>query len=112
PGTRSVAVTGQLMTRLQHERWPGNVAEINDLLVEMLRATDGDQLDISDLPTRFGRGLRRRLTPMEWVERGAIVQALRAAEGRKDVAATSLGISRASIYRKIRLFEIAPDDYI
>ncbi|MFG1905157.1 sigma-54-dependent Fis family transcriptional regulator [Kribbella sp. NPDC048928] len=112
PGTRSVAVTGQLMTRLQHEPWPRNVAEVNDLLAEMLRATDGDKLDISDLPTRFGRGLRRRLTPMEWLERGAIVQALRAAEGRKDVAATSLGISRASIYRKIRLFEIAPDDYI
>jgi|tagenome__1003787_1003787.scaffolds.fasta_scaffold20944435_2 transcriptional regulator of acetoin/glycerol metabolism len=112
PGKRSVAVTDQLMTRLQHERWPGNVAEINDLLAEMLRATDLHKLDIADLPARFGRGLRRRLTPMEWLERGAIVQSLRTAEGRKDVAATSLGISRASIYRKIRLFEITPDEYI
>lgn len=112
PGTRSVAVTEQLMTRLQHERWPGNVAEINDLLAEMLRATDLHKLDISDLPARFGRGLRRRLTPMEWLERGAIVRSLRAGEGRKDVAATSLGISRASIYRKIKLFEITPDEYI
>ncbi|MEV4262482.1 helix-turn-helix domain-containing protein [Kribbella sp. NPDC049584] len=112
PGTRSVAVTDQLMTRLQHERWPGNVTELNDLLAEMLRATDRHQLDVSDLPARFGHGLRRRLTPMEWLERGAIVQSLRAAEGHKDVAATSLGISRASIYRKIKLFEIAPDEYI
>ncbi|WP_432877020.1 sigma-54-dependent Fis family transcriptional regulator [Kribbella sp. CA-245084] len=112
PGTRSVAVTEQLMARLQRERWPGNVAEINDLLGEMLRATDLNKLGISDLPARFGRGLRRRLTPMEWLERGAIVQSLRATKGRKEVAATSLGISRASIYRKIRVFEITTDEYI
>jgi transcriptional regulator of acetoin/glycerol metabolism len=112
PATRAVVVTEQLMARLQRERWPGNVAEVNDLLAEMLRATDHPKLDVSDLPARFGRRLRRRLTPMEWLERGAIVQSLRATDGRKEVAATSLGISRASIYRKIRLFEITADEYI
>ena len=50
--------------------------------------------------------VRRRLTPVEWLLRAAIVDALRAHAGNKELAAASLGMSRASIYRKIKSLDI------
>ncbi len=50
--------------------------------------------------------MRRRLTPVEWLLRAAIVDALRAHQGNKELAAESLGMSRASIYRKIKSLDI------
>jgi len=38
--------------------------------------------------------------PLESLERDAIVQSLRDADGNKVKAAKSLGVSRATIYRK------------
>ena len=67
-------------------------------------------LDVGDLPEAFGAILRRRLTPMEWMTRSAIVAALQANGGSKELAAEALGMSRASIYRKIKAFDIDVDD--
>jgi hypothetical protein len=47
-----------------------------------------------------------------WVERSygdAIVRSLGANRGNKERAAADLGMSRATIYRKIRAFGIVPD---
>lgn len=49
---------------------------------------------------------RRRLSPLESMERDAIAQSLQDAQGNKAKAARSLGMSRATIYRKIREFGI------
>lgn len=49
---------------------------------------------------------RRRLTPLESMERDAIVLGLVDANGNKAEAARSLGISRATIYRKIHDYGI------
>lgn len=44
---------------------------------------------------------RRLLSPLEAMERDAIVTSLSNASGRKVLAARSLGMLRATIYRKI-----------
>jgi transcriptional regulator of acetoin/glycerol metabolism len=49
---------------------------------------------------------RRLLSPMESIERDAIAAALLDARGNKARAAKSLGMSRATIYRKIHEFGI------
>ena len=45
---------------------------------------------------------RRLLSPLESLERDAIVQTLLDHHGNKAKGAGSLGMSRATIYRKIR----------
>jgi transcriptional regulator of acetoin/glycerol metabolism len=47
------------------------------------------------------------LTPWESLERDAIARALLEAGGNRAQAAALLGISRATIYRKIRAYGIA-----
>jgi len=44
---------------------------------------------------------RRLLSPLESIERDAIVQSLQDHDGNKVRAAEALGMSRATIYRKI-----------
>lgn len=51
-------------------------------------------------------GEHRRLSPWQSLERTAIVEALDAAAGDKAAAAEALGMSRATIYRRIRTYRI------
>jgi len=101
-----VGVTPELMSRLVREPWPGNLAEVSDLVEQMVAGAQGSVLDVGDLPAGYGSGVRRKLSPLEWMAREAIVEALRASNGDKQAAADALGMSRASIYRKIKTFDI------
>ena len=51
---------------------------------------------------------RRLLGPLESVQRDAIVQSLLDHHGNKAKVAGSLGMSRATIYRKIHEYGIIP----
>jgi transcriptional regulator of acetoin/glycerol metabolism len=46
------------------------------------------------------------------VERAAVVDALRYSLGNKTGAAWVLGIAYGTLYRKIRAFEIQPEEYM
>ena len=60
----------------------------------------------SDLPPECYTVSRRLLSPLESMERDAIVQGLLDYQGNKVKAAKSLGMSRATIYRKIHEYGI------
>lgn len=108
-GRRHVTATPALLARLTRQTWPGNLTEVDGVVKQMVADARGDTLDEADLPPERGGGLRRSLTPIEWLTREAIVDALRANGGAKDKAAEALGMSRASIYRKIKSLEIDVD---
>jgi transcriptional regulator of acetoin/glycerol metabolism len=63
-------------------------------------------IEPEDLPPECRTVLRRILSPLESMERDAIVRGLLDAEGNKSRAAEALGMSRATIYRKIREYGI------
>ena len=59
-----------------------------------------------DLPPECRTVSRRLLSPLEAMERDAIVRSLTDWDGNKIKAATALGMSRATIYRKIHEYGI------
>ena len=63
-------------------------------------------ITVADLPPECRASTRRVLTPLESIECDAIVQALLNVDGNKVRAAQQLGMSRATIYRKIREYGI------
>lgn len=105
---RVTSVSPELLTRLIREPWPGNLAEVVELVTTMIPSTTDSVLREQHLPADFGSGLRYRLTPLEWMTRDAIVESLRACDWDKARAAEALGMSRASIYRKIKAYNIEP----
>jgi len=58
-----------------------------------------------DLP-EVGSAGPAHLTAMERAERDAIVKALRDANQNKAAAATALGISRPTLYRKMQIYSV------
>jgi transcriptional regulator of acetoin/glycerol metabolism len=100
--TLSPAAINQLM-RLP---WAGNVTHLRMVLTDVARRRRSGAVELEDLPAECHATTRRHLTRMEALERDAIVEALAAHNGDKTAAAGALGMSRATIYRKIRDYGI------
>lgn len=100
--------TAQALTALRAHPWPGNVRELRRVLAGAMVSAMHFDIGVRHLPEGYRAAPRTRpLARLESTERDAIVAALEKAGGNKDRAAADLGISRATIYRKIRRFGIA-----
>ena len=101
---RDVAITGAAERALQDHSWPGNVEE----LVEVLRnaATRTDVIDVRHLPPSVLSSTHCRLSRIETFERDEIIRVLSQPGMSMRVAADDLGMSRATIYRKIAQYDI------
>jgi DNA-binding NtrC family response regulator len=96
---------GALQT-LRRAPWPSNVAQLELVIRKVLSEKRIGQIEQEDLPPECHASSRRLLTHWETVERDAIAEALLNADGDRLKAAELLGISRATIYRKIHDFGI------
>lgn len=92
---------------LMRNRWPGNVEQLYQVLRKVVARRRTGVIRLEDLPPETRALTRRVLTPLESIECDAIVDALLDADGNKAEAARRLGMSRATIYRKIRGYGIA-----
>lgn len=86
--------------------WPGNVAQLREILQEIVHNQRSGIVEVDKLPPSCRALSRRTLTPIEALKRDAIVHSLESNGGNKQAAADALGMSRATIYRKIREFGI------
>ncbi|HEY0932660.1 MAG TPA: GAF domain-containing protein [Trebonia sp.] len=100
--TCSPAAT-QLLLR---HTWPGNAAQLWQVLKQVVQRRRVGQIMPEDLPPECWTVSRRVLSPLESIERDAIVQSLLDHDGNKIRAARALGMSRATIYRRIREYGI------
>ena len=94
------------MHLLTRARWPRNAAQLYDVLKQVTQHRRAGAIQPVDLPAEFRTAPRRPLNRIEAVERDAIVGGLEDARGNKVQAAKLLGMSRATIYRKIHDYGI------
>lgn len=108
---RALRDVGQDAVRaLMRVDWPGNVAQLRAVVLTAAAATPRTRIGLGDLPAEIGRAAAGRdLSAMERVEVDALRQALRDSGGDKTKAAGLLGISRSTLYRKLRRYRIDPD---
>jgi transcriptional regulator of acetoin/glycerol metabolism len=88
--------------------WPGNTEQLWQVLRRIVQHRRTGSIQPNDLPPECHTVSRRVLSPLESMERDAIVQSLLDHDGNKIKAAGSLGMSRATIYRKIHEYGIVP----
>ncbi|QZS56652.1 sigma-54-dependent Fis family transcriptional regulator [Rhodococcus opacus] len=94
------------MRQLCKYSWPGNVTELRQVLHDVVQRQRSGVVEVEQLPPMCRALSRHTLTQIEALERDAIVRSLEENHGNKKAAATALGISRATIYRKIKEFGI------
>jgi two-component system response regulator AtoC len=106
-GFRQVeTIEPDVLSALLRHRWPGNVRELRNVLEYAYAVGEGPVLRCADLtPELRGEAppadTDRNLTVTE-LERERIVDALRRSQGRKAEAAELLGMSRSTLWRKLR----------
>lgn len=93
---------------LMRAEWPGNTGQFHQVLRTVAQRRRAGTIRPGDLPAEFHAVTRRPLNRFESIERDAIVRCLEDADGNKVRAAKLLGISRATIYRKIHEYGIVP----
>ncbi|WP_448811195.1 sigma-54-dependent Fis family transcriptional regulator [Agromyces bauzanensis] len=98
---------GEVLRAIARYEWPGNLAELREMLAEAAERRPVGPLVADDLPGRMFGNPGRALGALESAERDAIVAALRELGGNRVQAAGRLGISRATLYRKLQQYAIS-----
>lgn len=94
---------------LTAQPWPGNLREIRSVLAFAARQRPRGAIVTSDLPSTVAPALvrPRPSRPLDQAERDVIVHTLRKHDGNKVRAAKELGISRTTLYTKMRTLRIS-----
>ena len=98
--------SAEAMQLLLRHNWPGNTEQLWQVLRQVVQRRRAGAIMPRDLPPECWTVSRRLLSPLESIERDAIVQSLQDHDGNKVRAAEALGMSRATIYRKIHEYGI------
>jgi transcriptional regulator of acetoin/glycerol metabolism len=98
--------SAEAMQLLLRYNWPGNSEQLLQVLRRVIQHRRTGVIKPKDLPPECRTVSRRLLSPLESMERDAIVSSLLDFNGNKVKAAESLGMSRATIYRKIHEYGI------
>jgi sigma-54 dependent transcriptional regulator, acetoin dehydrogenase operon transcriptional activator AcoR len=96
-----VRLAPDAMRQLSRLPWPGNVSQLRRVLTETVARQRSGLIGADKLPPECRSVTRRKLTQLEALERDAIVRSLQDNGGNKQKAARALGMSRATVYRKL-----------
>ena len=114
-----IQVTAPTMKSLLQYEWPGTVRELENCIARAVTLGDGKTIDVSDLPPAIraepaepgsaGVPAASSLstTALAEMERMTILRVFEQAHGDKALAGKMLGISRATLYRKLKRYNIA-----
>ena len=104
-----VRVTPEAIAVLQSYAWPGNARELKNVLLRAAALARSPTITPHDLPPELVTNSERkespvgaRLDPFAQAEKACIAEALTKAQGDLSEVATSLGIHRVTLYRKMR----------
>ncbi len=102
-------------------RWPGNVRELSAAVQRAAIASGGRSVAAADLPAyvraehpvpvdppRAAAGGELPAETLDSLERRAILAAMRRHSGNAAAVARALGIGRATLYRKLKLYGAGP----
>ncbi|KIG18468.1 Two component, sigma54 specific, transcriptional regulator, Fis family protein [Enhygromyxa salina] len=113
PWRQIEALAPDAHARLLAYHWPGNVRELRNVIEYVFAIGEGEVLEGQELPPELRGEPPPRTTRIHPYtispaddERARILEALRIAKGLKSRAAELLGISRTTLWRKMRELEL------
>jgi len=114
----SIQVTSAAMKYMLQYDWPGNVRELENCVERAVALGDRETIDVCDLPPSLIAASSLPIGPaeistaglsttdLEAIERTTIERVFQQVGGDKVRAGKMLGISRATLYRKLKRYNI------
>ncbi len=90
------------MAQLEAYSWPGNVRELRNVIEKMVVLSTSDVIGKADLPPEVTEKSVAEVQESTEIDNDDIHAALLKARGNKSKAAELLGISRRTLYRKLK----------
>jgi two-component system response regulator HydG len=100
-------LSAPLIDRLGNWSWPGNVRALRHAVERAVILSEGDVLGLADFPfveTETPPEPAVNISRLDTVERAAIVRALEKNKNNVSRAAEALGLTRASLYRRMEKY--------
>jgi DNA-binding NtrC family response regulator len=113
---------------MRNYAWPGNVRELRNVVIQSAMIAEGTELRPNDLPPEIAIGstqpvqvpsapltksaritVQSTVTDLEELEKQTILRALGQTGGHQGKAAEQLGISRRTLSRKLKLYNLNND---
>jgi transcriptional regulator with PAS, ATPase and Fis domain len=113
-----IQVTAAAMNSLLHYDWPGNIRELENCIARGVTLGDRKTIDLVDLPPAIRSEQSDSIvsaspdstslstTALSEMERMTILRVFEQANGDKALAGKMLGISRATLYRKLKRYNL------
>ncbi len=104
PGIR---LGSQAIKKLSNYHWPGNVRELQHTMEKAVILTDSEVLMPSDFDLKaVNHSSGKDLPSLSTMEKDLIINALDRYEGNLSVIAEKLGITRQTLYNKMKRYEL------
>ncbi|MEO8213295.1 MAG: sigma-54 dependent transcriptional regulator [Myxococcales bacterium] len=119
PGTPVPSISAAAWAAISQYRFPGNVRELSHAVEHALVLSGGGEIDVAHLPPSMRSGSRADVSPEQRLdlespvvrplhlairdfEHQYLLRALKAADGKRTRTADMLGISRKTLWEKLR----------
>jgi transcriptional regulator of acetoin/glycerol metabolism len=117
--SRPLKVSAEALQALTEYPWPGNIREVETVMERAALLFEGPQIELENLPPAIakrsalvkGKSVVQPIQTLEQAEKSAILTATQAANGNLTKAAQSLGISRTTLWRKMKELGISLESH-
>jgi PAS domain S-box-containing protein len=104
-GKKIRGLSSEALEALSGYEWPGNVRELRNVIEYAFVLCKDETIEVEHLPPKIlhsepGKGAHSTRTPGE--EKQALIEVLRQANGNQSEAARILGVSRVTVWKRIK----------
>lgn len=113
-----LGMSDDALNLLHQYNWPGNVRELENVIRRAIILKEQDRIEVADLPATIMLNRIERIHPvatefkaendsLDAYERVALENALKKTDNNRRQAAALLGIGEATLYRKLKQFNLS-----
>ena len=112
-GKKILGLTPEALEKLTLYSWPGNVRELRNAIEYAFVLCQSGAIGVEHLPSKIVSASEAvapecRLDPGCLDERARLIQILRKADGNQSEAARLLGVSRVTVWKRLKKYSVDP----
>ncbi len=108
-GKKITALSTEVLRTLMTYTFPGNIRELQNIIEHASIFCDGTSIEMDHLPEDLVSSIAKRAAPNE---KEQIISAIKSTKNNKTAAAEELGMHKATLFRKIKKYNITEYDVI